>query len=234
MQTVVWIQTHLEEDVEVSLPKQEVYEEYGYVLIHLLYLQFSCHIFFVVNYRAYCTENIIKPLSTADFGKVMKQVFPNVRPRRLGTRGHSRYCYSGLRKKGELSPPVLADLFCDNGAIHQSNTQSQTSQRTATETSDLVNERAGILVRDWAEKLLGINFSGMGDLANFLVDKLYVDQRSKAAAQWSKLRATHRQSEDEGIVSSEVKGESGCEQDHMRELKRKLQVCRFHTFLTPL
>lgn len=29
MQTVVWIQTHLEEDVEVSLPKQEVYEEYG-------------------------------------------------------------------------------------------------------------------------------------------------------------------------------------------------------------
>ncbi len=30
MQTVVWIQTHLEEDVEVSLPKQEVYEEYGY------------------------------------------------------------------------------------------------------------------------------------------------------------------------------------------------------------
>jgi hypothetical protein len=31
MQTVVWIQTHLEEDVEVSLPKQEVYEEYGYL-----------------------------------------------------------------------------------------------------------------------------------------------------------------------------------------------------------
>ena len=28
MQTVVWIQTHLEEDVEISLPKQEVYEEY--------------------------------------------------------------------------------------------------------------------------------------------------------------------------------------------------------------
>ncbi|XP_045023537.1 DNA-binding protein RFX5-like, partial [Daphnia magna] len=56
MQTVVRIQTHLEEDVEVSLPKQEVYEEYG----------------------AYCTENVIKPFSTADFGKVMKQVFPNV------------------------------------------------------------------------------------------------------------------------------------------------------------
>ena len=64
--------------------------------------------------RGYCTENSVKPLSTADFGKVMKQVFPNVRPRRLGTRGHSRYCYSGLRKKGELESPILADLYCDS------------------------------------------------------------------------------------------------------------------------
>ncbi|XP_046442760.1 uncharacterized protein LOC124193138 isoform X5 [Daphnia pulex] len=197
MQTVVWIQTHLEEDVEVSLPKQEVYEEYG----------------------GYCTENVIKPLSTADFGKVMKQVFPNVRPRRLGTRGHSRYCYSGLRKKGELSPPILADLFCDSEADHQSNAQSQNNQRPATETPDLLKERACILVREWAEKLLGINFSGMSELANFLVDKLYVDQRSKAASQWSKLRPSQGQSDDE----SEVKAESGCEQEQMRELKRKLQ-----------
>lgn len=155
----------------------------------------------------------------------MKQVFPNVRPRRLGTRGHSRYCYSGLRKKGELSPPILADLFCDGGAnVHQSNAQSQNNQRTTTETPDIVNERACILVREWAEKLLDISFSGMNELANFLVDKPYVDQRSKAAIQWSKLRSSHRQSEDESGTSSEVKGESGCEQDHMRELKRKIQA----------
>lgn len=42
MQTVVWIQTHLEEDVEVSLPKQEVYEEYGYYL-----MQFTFEVCFV-------------------------------------------------------------------------------------------------------------------------------------------------------------------------------------------
>lgn len=162
----------------------------------------------------------------------MKQVFPNVRPRRLGTRGHSRYCYSGLRKKGELSPPILADLFCDNGAtIHPNNVQSQNSQRTGTGTPDLMNERACILVREWAGKLLGINFSGMGDLANYLVDKLYVDQQSKAATQWSKLRTSQRQSEDEGAISSEIKGESGCEQDHMRELKRKLQVRPYRILL---
>lgn len=154
----------------------------------------------------------------------MKQVFPNVRPRRLGTRGHSRYCYSGLRKKGELSPPILADLFCDSEADHQSNAQSQNNQRPATETPDLSKERACILVREWAEKLLGINFSGMSELANFLVDKLYVDQRSKAASQWSKLRPSQGQSDDE----SEVKAESGCEQEQMRELKRKLQVPSRH------
>ncbi|XP_032798701.2 uncharacterized protein LOC116935513 isoform X1 [Daphnia magna] len=202
MQTVVWIQTHLEEDVEVSLPKQEVYEEYG----------------------AYCTENVIKPLSTADFGKVMKQVFPNVRPRRLGTRGHSRYCYSGLRKKGELSPPILADLFCESETDHQKNAQLQNNQNPAADTPDLLKERACILVREWAEKLLGINFSGMGELANFLVDKLFVDQRSKAATQWNKLRSSHGQSDDE----NEVKAENGCEQEQMRELKRKLQQEQQH------
>jgi hypothetical protein len=46
-----------------------------------------------------------------------------------------------------------------------------------------VKERACVLVREWAEKLLGVNFGGMSELANFLVDKLYVDQRSKSATQ---------------------------------------------------
>ncbi|KAK4024539.1 hypothetical protein OUZ56_009961 [Daphnia magna] len=141
MQTVVRIQTHLEEDVEVSLPKQEVYEEYWGLL----------------------------------YGKCHKTVI------------HCR-----LWKK-------------------QSN--------PAADTPDLLKERACILVREWAEKLLGINFSGMGELANFLVDKLFVDQRSKAATQWNKLRSSHGQSDDE----NEVKAENGCKQEQMRELKRKLQ-----------
>lgn len=55
----------------------------------------------------------IKPLSTADFGKVMKQVFPGIRPRRLGTRGHSRYCYAAMRKATKLEPPKLPDLKTD-------------------------------------------------------------------------------------------------------------------------
>ena len=64
----------------------------------------------------YCSANSMKGLSTADFGKVMKQVFPRVRPRRLGTRGHSRYCYAGLRRKTKLEPPQLPDLDSDSPA----------------------------------------------------------------------------------------------------------------------
>lgn len=161
----------------------------------------------------------------------MKQVFPNVRPRRLGTRGHSRYCYSGLRKKGELTPPMLADLFCDSGAVNSSSAHSQNNQRDISEMPDSANDRACILIREWAEKLLGMKFGGMTDLANFLVDKLYVDQQSKPATQSSKQRPSNRQSEDESGTSSEVKAESGCEQDQMRELKRKLQVCVDYTML---
>ena len=58
--TINWIRSHYEEDPQVSLPKHEVYDDY----------------------TGYCSVNTVKPLSTADFGKVMKQVFPAVRPRR--------------------------------------------------------------------------------------------------------------------------------------------------------
>lgn len=43
----------------------------------------------------------------------MKQVFPGIRPRRLGTRGHSRYCYAAMRKATKLDPPKLPDIKTD-------------------------------------------------------------------------------------------------------------------------
>lgn len=61
-------------------------------------------------FSVYCIRNSMKPLSTADFGKVMKQVYPRVRPRRLGTRGNSRYCYAGMRKRIKLDPPTLPKI----------------------------------------------------------------------------------------------------------------------------
>ncbi len=40
----------------------------------------------------------------------MKQVYPQVRPRRLGTRGNSRYCYAGLKKKLKLEDPFTPEV----------------------------------------------------------------------------------------------------------------------------
>ena len=71
---------------------------------------------FKFRYSAFCERIDIKPLSTADFGKVMKQVFPGIRPRRLGTRGHSRYCYAAMRKATKLAAPKLPDLSTATGA----------------------------------------------------------------------------------------------------------------------
>src|SRR6218665_3667716 len=88
IQTYAWIQTHLEEDISVSIPKNEVYQDYS----------------------AYCEANSFEKLCVADFGKAMKQIFPKVKPRRLGQRGNSRYCYSGMRKRTQLETPELPIL----------------------------------------------------------------------------------------------------------------------------
>ncbi|XP_046403065.1 uncharacterized protein LOC124168798 [Ischnura elegans] len=180
-QTITWIKTHLEEDPDVSLPKQEVYDEY----------------------QGYCNNNAMKPLSTADFGKVMKQVFPRVRPRRLGTRGNSRYCYSGLRKRMKLTPPLLPDLgdlsrvgshkAAMKGACavtpgldgrQESPEQSGEDVEVAggnAERGRGVESAVSQLIREWAEKVLGVHFSSLMELAKFLVKNLVVDGRSEAA-----------------------------------------------------
>ena len=66
-------------------------------------------------------NNGFKALSTADFGKVMKQVFPDVRARRLGHRGASKYCHSGLKKSFVKEPPSLPYLTLDNTSNNQVN-----------------------------------------------------------------------------------------------------------------
>ncbi|KYN11961.1 PREDICTED: uncharacterized protein LOC108767802 isoform X1 [Trachymyrmex cornetzi] len=147
-QTIMWIKTHLEEDPDVSLPKQEVYDEYN----------------------MYCIRNSMKPLSTADFGKVMKQVYPRVRPRRLGTRGNSRYCYAGMRKRIKLDPPTLPKI-----------SGSQTEEHLEENITEEMLGAASILIREWAEKMLGPKFPNLSALARHLVDNFCVDTRSLAA-----------------------------------------------------
>ncbi len=45
------------------------------------------HQFLMLCFRSYCDNLGYHPLSAADFGKIMKNVFPNMKARRLGMRG---------------------------------------------------------------------------------------------------------------------------------------------------
>ncbi|XP_071375849.1 DNA-binding protein RFX7-like [Centroberyx affinis] len=86
-----WIRNHLEEHPETSLPKQEVYDEY----------------------KSYCDNLGYNPLSAADFGKIMKNVFPNMKARRLGMRGKSKYPLILIKVKS-VKPSCVCLCFCSD------------------------------------------------------------------------------------------------------------------------
>lgn len=83
-----WIEDNLQLCEETSLARKDVYEEY----------------------ELYMKKLGANPLVQSDFGKVMRMVFPEVKSRRLGARGSSKYCYAGLRKRTDHSEPILPTL----------------------------------------------------------------------------------------------------------------------------
>lgn len=93
----------------------------------------------------------------------MKQVFPEIRPRRLGTRGNSRYCYAALRKTMNLAPPMMPDLSAASG----SNTFPQNC-RAAAETPDPGDEESCGVIKKWAASLLNVDFKKTKDLAEYI------------------------------------------------------------------
>eukprot|EP00731_Ephydatia_muelleri_P025425 Em0017g508a len=48
------------------------------------------------HYQDYCERAQIQPVNAASFGKIIRQQFPTLTTRRLGTRGQSKYHYYGL------------------------------------------------------------------------------------------------------------------------------------------
>ncbi|XP_030849837.1 transcription factor RFX4-like [Strongylocentrotus purpuratus] len=49
-----------------------------------------------VHYLDFCCRSVIVPINAASFGKVIRQQFPQITTRRLGTRGQSKYHYYGI------------------------------------------------------------------------------------------------------------------------------------------
>ncbi|XP_068270853.1 DNA-binding protein RFX5 isoform X2 [Nyctibius grandis] len=147
-----WIRNHLEEHTDTCLPKQDVYDAY----------------------KRYCDNLCCRPLSAANFGKIIHEIFPNIKARRLGGRGQSKYCYSGIRRKTVVSLPPLPSL-----------------DLKVTETSELadlvqsynseVMEAACALTCDWAEKILKRSFNNIVEVAQFLIQQHIISSRSAHA-----------------------------------------------------
>uniref|UniRef100_A0A673M8B4 DNA-binding protein RFX7-like n=1 Tax=Sinocyclocheilus rhinocerous TaxID=307959 RepID=A0A673M8B4_9TELE len=150
-----WIRNHLEEHPETSLPKQEVYDEY----------------------KSYCDSLGYHALSAADFGKIMKNVFPNMKARRLGMRGKSKYPSVELFK-AFVHMPSLPNLD-----LHKSGDACEVFEHTGQLSSaeDEVRMAACGLVCEWAQKVLSRQFDSVEDLARFLLNSHYIGTKSVAA-----------------------------------------------------
>lgn len=156
-----WIRCHLEEcENNSTLPKHEVYDEY----------------------KAHCESvNAVRVLSAPDFGKIIKCVFPNVKARRLGTRGNSKYCYSGIQKKRIVKSPQLPNLMAPASADKSLGPSGFSGSSGDKIGDDQTLVAACILVCEWANKLLGRVFGTLTELARFLVGGSYVSSKSMAA-----------------------------------------------------
>ncbi|XP_071782388.2 uncharacterized protein rfx5 [Centroberyx gerrardi] len=151
LHTCNWIRSHLEEHSDTCLPKQDVYE----------------------TYKRYCENLQHRPLSAANFGKIIRDIFPNIKARRLGGRGQSKYCYSGIRRKTVLNMPLLPNLDLKNDP-------SELTELVQTYKQE-VTEAACELICDWAQKILKRSFDTVVEIARFLVQEHIVNPRCSQA-----------------------------------------------------
>ncbi|KAK2920564.1 DNA-binding protein RFX5 [Channa argus] len=151
LHTCNWIRSHLEEHSDTCLPKQDVYE----------------------TYKRYCDNLQHRPLSAANFGKIIRDIFPNIKARRLGGRGQSKYCYSGIRRKTVLNMPLLPNLDLKNDPAELTELVQTYKQE--------VTEAACELICDWAQKILKRSFDTVVEIARYLIQEHIVNPRCSQA-----------------------------------------------------
>ncbi|WBW71079.1 DNA-binding transcription factor Sak1 [Schizosaccharomyces osmophilus] len=75
---VCWLKQSCEDQEDAAVQRNQIYAQYVD----------ACNVYHV------------KTLSSASFGKLVRMLFPTIKTRRLGTRGHSKYHYCGLKLRG--------------------------------------------------------------------------------------------------------------------------------------
>lgn len=77
------------------------------------------------HYLAHCRQLQMASVNAASFGKLIRSVFVGLKTRRLGTRGHSKYHYFGVRAKQHIQQELLqhqeTGAGCSREAFNQNN-----------------------------------------------------------------------------------------------------------------
>lgn len=75
LQVTAWVRANYIQEREHNVPRRNMFE----------------------HYKSYCTSSNLTPVNSATFGKLLRIVFPELKTRRLGVRGQSKYHYCGIR-----------------------------------------------------------------------------------------------------------------------------------------
>lgn len=95
----------------------------------------------------------------------MKQIFPSIRPRRLGTRGNSRYCYAAMRKTTKLECPQLPSL---GDTQHEASGDPLSSNKEGEANSNVGSAASWKVIKAWTESLLNAEFKTPHELADHI------------------------------------------------------------------
>uniref|UniRef100_A0A8D3AYY8 RFX-type winged-helix domain-containing protein n=1 Tax=Scophthalmus maximus TaxID=52904 RepID=A0A8D3AYY8_SCOMX len=152
LHTCNWIRSHLEEHSDTCLPKQDVYE----------------------TYRRHCDNLQHRPLSAANFGKIIRDIFPNIKARRLGGRGQSKYP-SLILIYTVLNMPLLPNLDLKRSGLCAELTELVQTYKQE------VTEAACELICDWAQKILKRSFDTVVEIARYLIQEHIVNPRCSQA-----------------------------------------------------
>ncbi|RCH93587.1 hypothetical protein CU098_009129 [Rhizopus stolonifer] len=77
MHVTSWVRENYVQERDHNVPRRNMYE----------------------HYKTHCIARQLTPVNSATFGKLIRVVFPELKTRRLGVRGQSKYHYCGIRVK---------------------------------------------------------------------------------------------------------------------------------------
>ncbi|KAL6064722.1 DNA-binding protein RFX2 isoform X2 [Balamuthia mandrillaris] len=116
-----WLKENYETAEESSLPRSALFDHY---------LQF-------------CEEEGLESINAASFGKLIRTIFPQLKTRRLGTRGNSKYHYYGIRIKptSKLASPTSDDSTSSSSSTSPSSSSTTGHKRKSSHKKESATSR---------------------------------------------------------------------------------------------